>query len=495
MTIEAAVSLRDVYWRGRLWDFLPPLSSAIACGPIWPWLWGRWFGVGGEALQGGLFVIISCGIVTRLAMRGRNRVPFSPHVPSLFAAILFVLSAGLLFRSIPRLLSAALYFSALYWSIQAVQSQRERRDSAALWPMLILSLPYEPSVQFVFGYPMRVLAARFAAAILPGNVHTVGCALSDGVLEVFVDAPCAGVGMLSGMLLLAAGAALIFRLDWLKTAFLMAFGLLCALSSNALRAAILYSGYAGIFKFKPHQYESATGLSCFAASAIFLALAAHWLRGNRKRKIAANDRRDERQTTQKTSFAKTVVFVFLASCLFTAAAGAYQRRPADERAPETPILWPEFWEGRKLTPASASPETELFWRNFPGTFREFIMQPASEVEDGWFPEESRLALRFVWRATRQLHPAEDCFRGAGYKITPAPLLLDENGRAWSGFIAEKSGRAVNVRQCVISVPGGDLRRAEYDVAKSWPDVSSWYWDVARPTGEAAAALAVTVMGK
>jgi hypothetical protein len=122
------------------------------------------------------------------------------------------------------------------------------------------------------------------------------------------------------------------------------------------------------------------------------------------------------------------------------------------------------------------------------------MQPSGDVEDGWFPERDRLVLRFVWRATRRLHPAEDCFRGAGYRITPLPIRVDERGREWSGFVGEKNGRILTVRQCVISAPGEDLSRAETYTTRSWPDVSNWYWDVSRPLSALpAAALAVTLI--
>jgi hypothetical protein len=123
---------------------------------------------------------------------------------------------------------------------------------------------------------------------------------------------------------------------------------------------------------------------------------------------------------------------------------------------------------------------------------EFSSVNESDAEDGYFPE-TQVLMRFVRNVTRRLHPAEDCFRGAGYKITPTPLRADQNGRRWSGFIGEKSGRTVAVRQCVISVPNGDLRAAETS-GVSWPDVSSWYWDTARPGAKnSPVALAVTVV--
>jgi exosortase/archaeosortase family protein len=343
-----------------------------------------------------------------------------------------------------------------------------------------------PSVRFVFGYPLRLAAAWLAALALPG-VQAVGCGLTDGVVEVFVDAPCAGAGMLYGMLLLAAGVGLVFRFGPWRVACLLGGGLLLALWANASRAALLFAGYAGILPFSPlTRYESVVGLFYFTAGGLLLIAAARWMSG---KNVGV-------QTQRNCKTSSRTAVLFLTTCVFVGfTSGLFLFFPDSRYAPtelpsDVPVLWPSSWEGRPLSEVQASPEAALFWRDFPGACREFAFQS----EDGLITTENRLVLRFVREATRQLHPAEDCFRGAGYKIKLLPFALNGDGRRWSVFTAEKAGSRWMVRQCVISVPDGDLRRAEETTGRSWPDVSAWYWDAARPASRTPpAALAVTVI--
>jgi hypothetical protein len=77
---------------------------------------------------------------------------------------------------------------------------------------------------------------------------------------------------------------------------------------------------------------------------------------------------------------------------------------------------------------------------------------------------------------------------------PLPLKIDGHGRAWSGFAAEKRDFRRVVRQCILSAPDGDLTQIEFENAKAWPDVSSWYWDTALPMRDIPeGALAITII--
>lgn len=467
--------------------FVPLLSACIACLPLGPRLWGRWFDTGGEALYGGLFCLLVVGVAVRLPRVARGR-QVSPDSPSTLAATGFLLSACVLYPSVPFLISCTLLFSALYWSLRAALPPEERRGSFALWPLLLLSLPHTPAVQFVLGYPLRVLAARFAAALLPGGVRATGCGLSDGIVEVFVDAPCAGAGMLSAMLLLAAGIGLIFRLGGVCTTITLFAGLLCALTANALRAMLLFAGYAGLLPAVLRVGEAVVGLSCFATAAAVLFLLAYALGEPKDAPV------DEAVRVSRERGVTLALLHLAASILFLVGVASVPDRVVAQAADT--VLWPSHWEGRLLVPVAPTPDTERFWRDFPGACREFALQTEVELEEGLMPAD-RLLLRFVRGATRQLHPAEDCFRGAGYKILPLPLRIDGHGRAWSGFVCEKAGRKRTVRQCVLSVPDGDLRQVgTRPSAHTWSDVSSWYWQTAAPGSPfPPTALAVTLISE
>ena len=76
-------------------------------------------------------------------------------------------------------------------------------------------------------------------------------------------------------------------------------------------------------------------------------------------------------------------------------------------------------------------------------------------------------LRKVTSATRKLHPAADCFRGAGFSVDPQPIAVDEQGRRWSVFIAKKGVERMEVRERIYNQHG-----------ESWTDISSWWWQAA-----------------
>lgn len=82
---------------------------------------------------------------------------------------------------------------------------------------------------------VRRLAAILAAAILPG-VSASG--------EVYVDAPCAGVGTLSWTLTLAGGVSLIFGLNGFHSVVMLTAGLACAVGRRKFpRRAILVGSF------------------------------------------------------------------------------------------------------------------------------------------------------------------------------------------------------------------------------------------------------------
>lgn len=473
--------------RSAIYGTLPALLTLAAGWNIWRWLWGRWFSTGEENLYGAihLFLVAACLVVS---LRGERREN-TTNQPALAVAALFLLAAAAFYGRIPTLLVSVLYSSAFYWSFRASPTLHEKMRLFAIWPLLTLSLPIGPSLQFVFGYPLRALAAWLAAAVLPDGVRAVGCGIGDGRIEVFVDAPCAGAGMLLSALILAAGASLAYGLGWARCILMLVVGTATALFANAARAVILYLGNAGMLALPLHRYEEATGLICFVVCAAFLTAAAGFLAKTRHRENKKKAR-PEKRLQRKT------VAAYGAGCIIflLATFSAPQRQSA--RVIPDGVVWPEQWNGRPLAACAPSSETEIFLRSFPGVCREFaVLPPESKQPDDGEPTPDRIVMRLVLRPTRLLHPAEDCFRGSGYSITFLPARTDRHDRLWSGFVGERNGRRQIVRQSVIALEDLNLHVAdEGGESKSWPDVSSWYWDAARPgSGVSPAALAITTI--
>lgn len=145
-------------------------------------------------------------------------------------------------------------------------------------------------------------------------------------------------------------------------------------------------------------------------------------------------------------------FGFIALCAFSA------WLPLDEDGgaltPGTFPAWPATWEGRPIRAVPLSERELIFNRNFPGQVAKFT--------DG----ERELILRWVTKATRQLHSSSDCFRGLGYRIDPRPAVLDARGARWSCFAAERGGSRLLVRERIADENG-----------REWTDVSAWFWSV------------------
>jgi hypothetical protein len=145
---------------------------------------------------------------------------------------------------------------------------------------------------------------------------------------------------------------------------------------------------------------------------------------------------------------------FLLSCIAAASPWLYDGsspRPAQGTAPFP--AWPSTFEGRPLKSVPLTPLETRFAADFPGRIARFE-QPGRHI-----------VLRWVTAPTRALHPARDCFVASGYAITDEPLVTDQSGFAWSGFLAERDDVRLRVRE-----------RIEDRAGSSWTDVSAWYWD-------------------
>lgn len=151
---------------------------------------------------------------------------------------------------------------------------------------------------------------------------------------------------------------------------------------------------------------------------------------------------------------KTLWVVVLPLCALWGLGQAVTERSTsrDESTATQSVELPIEWRGMPLRPLALS-EVELrFARHFPGTL--------ARLTDG----RQVLVLRTVHRPTRMLHPATDCYRSLGYRISNEQLEMQANNTRWRCFVADRGGRAMRV-----------CERIEDTLGQGFTDASAWYW--------------------
>jgi hypothetical protein len=116
------------------------------------------------------------------------------------------------------------------------------------------------------------------------------------------------------------------------------------------------------------------------------------------------------------------------------------------------VDWPTHFRDQPLTQQPLSTLEQRFAQRFPGAIARF--------SDG----ARTLVLREVGRPTRQMHPAADCFRAAGYAIDRPQPFVDDQGETWSCFTARRDGAGLRVCEAIVDRDG-----------RRWTDVSAWFW--------------------
>jgi exosortase/archaeosortase family protein len=146
----------------------------------------------------------------------------------------------------------------------------KERPPVAFWGLVALALPVVPSLQFVLGYPMRIVCAALSVGLLQVHglaVERQGTFLvwRDELLQF--DAPCSGVNMLwAGLLLTLMGCAL-FRFNVLKVMIAVALSLVLAIACNVLRATSLFYVEAGLVPHAQAWWHEGIGIAAFTVSA------------------------------------------------------------------------------------------------------------------------------------------------------------------------------------------------------------------------------------
>lgn len=238
-------------------------------------LWPHWIYVAQRLVDGSDEPWGVVALVTVAGLLWRDRAQFAlPPRAALVAGALLTIAAAVASLTLPDLAAAAIAMLAL----GLVLVHALRRPAAALIALLWLALPIVASLQFYFGYPLRVLAAWGAAQLLgiAGlDVTPLGATLLWNGRTVLVDAPCAGIGMLWVGSFTAALLSYLNRADARRTAFNALAAGAVVLLANVLRNALLFLTEARVVDW-PAAAHDALGLVAFAAAIVPIVLITHW---------------------------------------------------------------------------------------------------------------------------------------------------------------------------------------------------------------------------
>ncbi len=245
------------------------------CAALWPvWMWFAAGTVDGSNDSAGLLAAVAAiAIVLRAPPRPAVRWPLL--LPTICIALyLAAANAGVALSS--RALIAALALASL-----ASACRMGKRLDVALLALCVLALPMAATLQFYFGYPLRVAAGNLSVLLLQMNGLAVvreGAMLAwDGKL-VSIDAPCSGLKMLWAGLFLACALAAAVQLSAARTLGAAAMAALVVVAANAVRASALFYSETGLVHL-PAWAHGGMGVVCFIGAALAILLGVRAIKG------------------------------------------------------------------------------------------------------------------------------------------------------------------------------------------------------------------------
>jgi exosortase/archaeosortase family protein len=244
----------------------PLLVLALVASATWDaWCW--YFARVAAAPEEGAALVLAVAFLSFVGVSRRSR-PVPRPLPLLpIAGVLAVLAAT--HAVLPPIVRAAAALALTLFCLHVAVFKE--RPPIAFWGLVALALPVLPSLQFTFGYPMRVVSAALTAGLL--LAHGLAVARQGTFLVwrdelIQFDAPCSGVNMLWAGLLLTLMGCMLLRLGMLKVAAAIALSVVIIIGGNVLRASSLFYVEAGLLPHPPGWWHDGIGIVAFGLSAV-----------------------------------------------------------------------------------------------------------------------------------------------------------------------------------------------------------------------------------
>jgi len=229
----------------------------------WRWYVGRVWDSPEEAIALALTVMLlgALGAARRTEAAAPRSLPLMP------VAVL-LMAYALSFVALPPIARAAIAIAATLFCLHFAAFRE--RPPVAFWGLVALALPVLPSLQFMLGYPMRVVSAALSVGLLQAHglaIERQGTFLVWRGEMIQFDAPCSGVNMLWAGLLLTLMGCVLFRFGAIRVMVAVAISLVLAIATNVLRATSLFYVEAGFIPQAPASWHEAIGIAAFGLSA------------------------------------------------------------------------------------------------------------------------------------------------------------------------------------------------------------------------------------
>lgn len=438
-----------VRWLERVPASLWLVLSVSALMPVWIWCAARLRDGSDDPL--GIVALAALGV---LVVRDRAHFNERARVGWLVAAALLVAFVAVADASLAPLLRGVIAILAMCAILMAVRAPAQ--PMLAFAGLALLALPLLSSLQFFIGFPLRAVtaeASRWILSALGIDVVRDGTALAIAGRLVMVDAPCSGVQMGWVAYFTACAAAAWWRMpDGRLLRRLPSVGV-AVLAGNILRNTLLVAKESRLVHW-PDWTHDAIGVGAFALVCAFVLWHLH--RAARVPRAPAFTWRLRAPLPATPHPRANAGRLFALATMATLAPWPWlYPTPVAATSSSIAMEWPREFAGRPLQPLALSPVEQRFADRFPGAIGRFT--------DG----ERAIVLRHVTAPTRMMHPASDCYRGAGYRIVAQSL----EQQAWGGetklqrcFIADKGGRRLRVCERIVDAHG-----------LGFTDTSAWYW--------------------
>jgi exosortase/archaeosortase family protein len=435
-------------WVDRLpaWLWLALPTTALL--PVWRWCAARLVDGSDDPLG-----IVALAALAVLVVRDCKQFSGSPRQSWMVVTMSLVAAAVLGAAALPALVRGVLGVLAVCAALMA--SRRRGQPMLAIAGLGLLALPLLSSLQFFVGFPLRVVTAEASSLLLSAFgvvVERSGSALTVAGRLVMVDAPCSGIQMGWMAYFTACFSAAWLRIPDLRFLRRVPFVGVTVLGGNIVRNTLLVVKEAGVVSW-PHWTHEAIGLATFAGVCALVL----WHVAGAGRAPARSDEGVPHKMVTCT-FLRWVRALSLAAYAGLAIWPWLQPGTAVANLNAPAVEWPQQLEGRPLQPLALSVVEQRFADRFPGAIGRFT--------DG----ASVIVLRHVVAPTRMLHPATDCYRGLGYRISGEALEHGLNDQSRSAptlrrcFIAERDGQRVRVCEHIVDTSG-----------QRFTDTSAWYW--------------------